>query len=450
MKHWWFSSIAVFVIAGVLLVPIFSYAQNSTVYAQEPLLADEWMELRRDLAEWQSDNFLQSLDIIQVGLQEANAVATELGGSIDPPDMASTRGEVLSLVSSVDSAPDYTQSREALSQLHDYIKNYAAERQTRSGNIKQQVDELKATLTDSIKAEVDLFVEDLKETTQDEIESLKDNYRQSLLADVEGSLTEGQQATIQQQARDYVQELAAQKQTENKALVEAMAAELSQPHKEVMTRLGQVFENIKNNLDDHRAQTEAEADSFQERRKVLILKEVDARLAEAQQRWANLTSEQKAGLGIANLETELASARAQLGEDLQEAASEGAVQQALQDFRNQWQDAVQAVEENRMSAQELCETLLPKLTTQEEKLIQLIETLRGNHPGSEAEQAAYQTVLDEVQQLIQSCDQVSAETPASDFAQALQKLQADADRAKQLLEDFKGSFPKLDSEGTQP
>jgi len=163
-----------------------------------------------------------------------------------------------------------------------------------------------------------------------------------------------------------------------------------------------------------------------------------------------LTSEQKAELGIANLETELASARAQLGEDLQEAVGEGAVQQALQNFRNRWQDAVQEVEEDRMSAQELCETLLPKLTTQEEKLIQLIETLRDNHPGSEAVQAAYQTVLDEVQQLMQSCGQVSAETPASDFAQALQKLQADADRAKQLLEDFKGSFPKLDSEGTQP
>lgn len=115
MKHWWFGSIAVFVLAVVLLVPIFNYDQNPTVYAQEPLLADEWMELHRDLAEWQSDTFLQSLDIIEAGLQEANAVASELAGSIDLPDLASTRADVLSLVSAVDSALDHTQSREALS-----------------------------------------------------------------------------------------------------------------------------------------------------------------------------------------------------------------------------------------------------------------------------------------------------------------------------------------------
>lgn len=450
MKHWWFGSIAVFVLAVVLLVPIFNYDQNPTVYAQEPLLADEWMELHRDLAEWQSDTFLQSLDIIEAGLQEANAVASELAGSIDLADLASTRADVLSLVSAVDSALDHTQSREALSQLQAYIKNYAAERQTHSGNIKQQVDALATTLRDSIKAEVDLFVEGLKEASLAEIEALRQNYRHSLVLDVGRPLTEGERIRIQQQVRDYWDGLVAQKQIENKALVEAVVAELSQPNKEVMTRLKQALDNMKVNLDAHKAQTEAEADSFQERRKALILKEVDARLAEAQQRWANLASEQKAELGIANLETELASARAQLGKDLQEAVGEGAVQQALQNFRNRWQDAVQEVEEGRMSAQELCETLLPKLTTQEEELIQLIKTLKDNHPGSETVQAAYQMVLDEVQQLIQACNQVSAETPAADLVSALQQLQADADRAKQLLEDFKGSFPKLDSEGTQP
>lgn len=52
MKQWWFSSIVVFVLAVVLLVPIFNYDQNPTVYTQEPPLTDEWIELHRDLAEW--------------------------------------------------------------------------------------------------------------------------------------------------------------------------------------------------------------------------------------------------------------------------------------------------------------------------------------------------------------------------------------------------------------
>ena len=442
MRRWWFGSIVVFVLVGVLLVPVFS----SPMAAQEPLLDDEWMELRSDLANWQAEKFLQALDIMQAGFQEAEALIVELGGSIDFSDLASARVEVHSLASAVDD----TQSRDSLSQLQTYINDFNAGSRARTDNIKQQVDALTATLRDGVKAQVDVFVNTLKEDIRAEIDTLKEDYCQSLVAALEGPPTEEQQATIQQQVQDYVQELAAQKQTENKALVEAMAAELSQPHKEVMTRLGQVFENIKNNLDDHRAQTEAEVDSFQERRKALILKEVDARLAEAQQRWANLTSEQKAELGITNLETELASARAQLGEDLQAAVGEGAVQQALQNFRTRWQDAVQEVEEKRMSTQELCETLLPKLTTQEEELIQLIETLKDNHPGSEAVQAAYQTVLDEVQQLIQACSQVSAETPASDLVPALQQLQADADHAKQLLEDFKVSTPEPTSEGRQP
>ena len=445
MKRYWFASIVTFLLAVVLLVPVFSFAAG----AQEPLLTDEWMEFRRDLAEWQSEKFLQALDIMQAGFQEAEAVVVELGGSIGFPDLTSPRAEVLSLASDVASAADDAQSKQALSQLHAYINDFAAGGRARGDNIKQQVDALIATLRDSVKAEVDLFVEGLKETTRDEIESLKEDYRQTLVADVGGSPTEEQQATIQQQVRGYVQELAAQKQTENKALVEAMVAELSQPNIDGMTRLRQAFEDIQTNLNDHKAQVEAEAKEFQERRKALILKTVDARLAEAQQRWAALSPEQKTKLGIANLETELASARAQLEADLQAAVGEGAIQQALQSFRTRWQDAAKEVEANRMTAQELSETLLPKLTTQEEKLIQLIETLRDNHPGSETVQAAYQTVLAEVQQLIQACNQVSAETPASELAPALQQLQADADHAKQLLEAFKSNTEKPSSEGTE-
>lgn len=449
MRRWWFGNIVVFVLAGVFLVPVFSSAQTSAVAAQEPLLAEEWMELHRDLAQWQSEKFLQSLDIIQAGLQEAEAIATELGGSIDLPDMASPRAEILSLVSVVDSALDFTQSREALSQLHDYIKGYVAGGQSNADNIKQQLDALKETLCDGVKAQVDVFVDGLKETTEAEINSLQESYLQSLFAAVDGPHTEEQQATIRQQVRDYVQEQVTRRETENKALIEAKVEELSQPSKEGLTGLRQAFEDIQANLDAYKAQVEAEAESFQERRKALILKEVDARLAEAQQRWADLTPEQKAELGIADLEAELTSARAQLGEDLQEAVGEGAVQQALQNFRTRWQDAVKEVEEKRMTAQELCETLLPKLTTQEEELIQLIKTLKDDHPGSETVQAAYQTLLDEVQQLIQACSQVSAETPASDFAQALEKLQADADHAKQLLEAFKGSTPEPAPGGAQ-
>ncbi|MFC1949413.1 hypothetical protein ACFLW0_04495 [Chloroflexota bacterium] len=217
---------------------------------------------------------------------------------------------------------------------------------------------------------------------------------------------------------------------------------------EGLTGLEQIFQGIRDDMVAHRTQVEAGAKAFQERRITLILQTVDARLAEARQKWSEMTPGQYDSLGIASLEAELVSARAQLEADLAAADGEAAIQQALERFRTRWQEAARIAEENRMTVLDLCETLLPKLETLEEKLVQLLDTLEDNHPGSQEVQTAYQALLEDVRAIMNSCDEADSDTPVSDLVPALQNLRTAVEHAKQLLEAFRSSSERPAPEET--
>ena len=135
----------------------------------------------------------------------------------------------------------------------------------------------------------------------------------------------------------------------------------------------------------------------------------------------------------------MVSAQAQLEADLAAADGEAVIQQALERFRTSWQEAVSVVEENRMTVLDLCETLLPKLETLEDSIVQLLDTLKDKDPGSEEVRTAYRALLEDVRNMMNSCNEADADAPASDLAPALQDLQAAVEHAKQLMEAFRSS-----------
>ncbi|MFC1949414.1 hypothetical protein ACFLW0_04500 [Chloroflexota bacterium] len=175
--------------------PAISDLISGNLYSESPAVPDtpgvsdttltaEWIAFMNELANWQADMFLQSLDIIEDGFDEAEAYIAGLGSSIDLPDMDEERTAMQGLLAAVIAAGDDEQGREAMKNLLDYVKNYNAEGSACADTVKQQMESLKETLSAGIRAQIEAELSSLKEAALAEIKSLGDSYRQSLLAEI--------------------------------------------------------------------------------------------------------------------------------------------------------------------------------------------------------------------------------------------------------------------------
>ncbi|MBI4286009.1 MAG: hypothetical protein HY670_08980 [Chloroflexi bacterium] len=321
MQHRWFSILTLFSLMGVLLIlPISALAETSPSGGVNPVIEKERLQFRTDVAQWQAQGFLEFQDIFQQGWQQVAAALTPLGGSIRVPDLSGQIPQIKGLAEAVASASNDKQSTAALEQLQAYIKNSRKDNQARAEDMQKQVDAVMVPLQEKVKKQVDEFVNQLKDKSKAEIQAQVEEYRKSIIpAGI--NLTPAQQTAISQQVQQYAKNIGSQKQAANKVVVEAKVKEITQPTSGKVTKLGEAFNDLGAKMQAHFTKVQGEARTFDERRRVLILKMADANVSAVRENWGKLSKEQQDKLGIKNLDAELASARSQLEKDLAAALS---------------------------------------------------------------------------------------------------------------------------------